>query len=214
MVKTGKGDLVRLELTGRLVSDNSAFESTDEKVAKDSGIWSDASKYGPRLVIVGRGAMIAGLEEAMQKLQLGKNEQIFIPADKAFGKRHNELVRVMPQKEFEKHGIQAIAGLMVTIDGVPALVKTVSSGRIMLDFNHPLAGQDLKYDIKLIDVISEPEKKAHELATQFEAKIEIKENGAKKKIIIAAKTEQTKARGLEAALRASLGDWATIEIAN
>lgn len=211
MVELTKGDLVRLEIVGKLCSDGSVFESTDEQVAKQSGIWSNASTYGSRLVIYGKGAMIAGIEERMPKLAIGKEEKFTIGAQKAFGPRFAELVRVMPLKEFERHGIRAEPGLMVTIDGVPALVKTVSSGRVMLDFNHPLAGQDLEYRLKLLEVISEPEKKARELAKQFGIEIEISANNGKKKITLKKGTQAQKAKGLEAALKASLGEWARIE---
>lgn len=212
MVKIGKGDLIRMELTGRLTSDNSAFESTDEETAKKEGIWSSSSKYGPRLVIYGRGAMIEGLEEEIAKVDIGKEAQVKVPASKAFGQRFNELVRVMPEKEFLKHGVTPSVGLMVTIDGVPALVKSVSSGRIMLDFNHPLAGQDVKYSIKLLEVISEPKQKAGELAKQFGSEVKVDENNGKRKVQISKSLEVSKAKGLQAALRASLGDWADIEI--
>ncbi|MFH1306144.1 MAG: peptidylprolyl isomerase [Candidatus Micrarchaeota archaeon] len=212
MADISKGDLIRMELTGRLASDGSVFESTDEELAKKAGIWSTASKYGPRLVIFGKGSMIAGLEEAVPKFEVGKENEIDVPPEKAFGKKYTELVRVMNQKEFDKQGVKPTPGLMVTIDGVPALVKSVSSGRIMLDFNHPFAGQELKYKIKMLEIIKEPEKKAEELARQFEAKIDIKEEGGKKKVVILKGIETSKAKGLEAALRACLGNWAEVVI--
>ncbi|PIT84662.1 peptidylprolyl isomerase [Candidatus Micrarchaeota archaeon CG10_big_fil_rev_8_21_14_0_10_45_29] len=210
MNKLQKGDLVKIELSGSLVSDGSLFESTDEKEAKDAGIWSNASKYGPRLVIFGKGAMIAGIEEELSKIEVGKEVEIIVPASKAFGEKHQELVRVMPEKEFASHGVRAQAGLMVTIDGVPAMVKSASSGRIMLDFNHPLAGQDLKYKIKLLEIISEPEKKAHELAAQFGCDVKVEGEGKGISVILPKDVEASKRKGLEAALKASLGEWAKI----
>jgi len=213
MANLQKGDLVRMELSGSLVSDGSLFESTDEQEAKDAGIWSNASKYGPRLVIFGKGAMIAGIEEELSKIEAGGKVEIIVPAAKAFGAKHPELVRVMPEKEFSSHGVRAQVGLMVTIDGVPAMVKSVSSGRIMLDFNHPLAGQDLKYKIKLLEIISEPKKKAHELASQFGCDVKVEGEGKGISVILPKDVEASKRKGLEAALKASLGEWAKIEYA-
>lgn len=204
-----KGDLVKIELTGRLL-DGSVFETTDESVAKSAEVWSNRAKYGPRLVIVGRGAMIAGLEEEIPLMRAGEKKSVRISVDKAFGPKHASLVRVMPMKEFEKHGVRAIPGLMITLDGVPALVKSVSSGRVMLDFNHPLAGQELTYEVHLLEIVNEPEKKAKELATQFGASIRIEPSGNGRKIIIEKGTESSKTKGLEASLKACLGDWATI----
>lgn len=212
MVKLSAGDIIRIEITGRLRTDRSVFETTDEKLALESGIHSSASKYGPRLVIVGKGAMIAGLEDVVPALEIGAARDIAVPADKGFGQRHAELVRVMPQKEFERHGVRASNGMMVTIDGVPALVKSASSGRVMLDFNHPLAGQDLDYSVKLLEVITDPAKKAQALAEQFDAQIKIEDMESQRRIVVASAPDTSKAKGLEAALRASLGDWAKIEL--
>jgi len=210
MTRMEEGDLVKIELTGKL-SDGSVFETTDENLAKSSRIWSNKSKYGARMVLVGRGAMIAGLEEEISKMKVGEKKKIIASVDKAFGPKHSELVRVMPIREFEKHGVNAIPGLMITMDGVPAMVKSVSSGRVMLDFNHPLAGQELSYDIHLLEVVNKPEEKAQALAQQFGAKLKIEADGKDKKVII-EKGEVSKTKGLEASLKACLGDWAKISI--
>jgi FKBP-type peptidyl-prolyl cis-trans isomerase SlyD len=211
--KIEQGDLVKIELTGRLF-DGSVFETTDENVAKKNEIWSNTSKYGPRLVVIGRGAMIAGLEEEIPKMKVGDYRKVHVACDKGFGSKHAELVRVMPQKEFEKRGVRAVAGLMVTLDGVPAMIKSVSSGRVMLDFNHPLAGEELEYEVKLLEIISEPDKKANELANQFGAKIKIEQKDGKNSIVVQNGIENSKLRGLEASLHACIGDWATITTSN
>ncbi|MFH0927220.1 MAG: FKBP-type peptidyl-prolyl cis-trans isomerase, partial [Candidatus Micrarchaeota archaeon] len=107
MADVKDGDLVKIEITGRL-SDGSVFETTDEEIAKKEGIWSNTSKYGSRLVLVGRGAMIAGLEEEIPRLKVGEGKKIEVAVEKAFGKKHSELVRVMPLKEIERHGVRAM----------------------------------------------------------------------------------------------------------
>lgn len=207
MANVENGDLIKIEITGKL-SDGSVFETTNEQLARDTGVWSNTSKYGSRLVIVGRGAMIAGLETEIPKMKIGESKKIHVDIDKAFGKKHSELVRVMPMKEFEKHGVHAMPGLMITIDGVPAMVKSVSSGRVMLDFNHPLAGQALDYEIKLLEIISDPIKKAEALADQFGGKVNVKGQ----EYVISGGIENSKAKGLEAALRACLGEKARVLI--
>ncbi len=211
--KIEQGDLVKIELTGRLF-DGSVFETTDENIAKKNEIWSNTSRYGPRLVVIGRGAMIAGLEEEIPKMKVGDFRKVHVACDKGFGSKHSELVRVMPQKEFEKRGVRAVAGLMVTLDGVPAMIKSVSSGRVMLDFNHPLAGEELEYEVKLLEIISEPDKKANELANQFGAKIKIEQTNGKNTIVVENGLENSKLRGLEASLHACIGDWAKVTTSN
>ncbi len=207
MVKLSAGDLVRIQYTGRLAGDQSIFETTDEQIAKAIGIWSTASAYGPRLVLYGRGAMIAGIEEALQTMAPGESREFHIPESKAFGQRFAELVRVMPQKEFLRHGLAPQPNLVVSIDGVPAIVKSVSSGRVMLDFNHSLAGQELIYHLQLLEVITEPAAKAKALAQVIGALAEVKVDEKKKVAVISKLLDSQKARQLQASLRSALEGW-------
>lgn len=212
MAQLNRGDLVRIAFAGRVAADNSLFETTDEPLARAAGLWSPEASYGPRLVIYGVGAMISGLEEGIAALAPGQSAEVKIPSSKAFGPRYRELVRVMPEKEFARHGVRPVSNLMVTIDGVPALVKSVSSGRILLDFNHPLAGQDLIYSLQLIEVVSDPALKAQALAKAFGGSAEVSSSGGKLVVKAAAGLPADKAKGLMAALRSSLGEAADLSV--
>jgi len=210
MAQISPGDLVRISYTGRLASDKSLFETTDEQAAREGGIWSTASTYGPRLVVFGKGAMIKGLEESVLTLNPGQNGQFKIQAEKAFGPRFPELVRVVPLLEFQKNGVQPQNGLVVMVDRVPATVKSVSAGRVMLDFNHPFAGQDVEYSVQLLEVLSDPAEKARALGALFGIPVRFEKSGAKNKIVISQGRDMQKAKGLSNALKASFGDWAEI----
>jgi FKBP-type peptidyl-prolyl cis-trans isomerase 2 len=208
MVKLNAGDLVRIEYTGRLSSDHSVFETTDETLAQSSGLWSNTTVYGPRVVISGRGAMIAGLEAGLSTLAPGQSSKLHIKAEQAFGPRFPELVRIMPEREFAKSGVRAQPNLIVSIDGIPALVKSVSSGRILLDFNHPLAGQDLDYDVQLLEVITDPAQKAQELAKALGGQVLV--DAKEKTLIIPKSVPADKAKNLEGALKASIEGWSVV----
>lgn len=207
MVKLNPGDLVRIEFTGRLASDQSVFETTDESLARQAGVWSSSAQYGPRLVLFGRGAMISGVEAGLSTLSPGQSGEFAIPVARAFGPRFPELVRVMPQKEFLRHGVQPQPNLIVSIDGVPALIKSVSSGRILLDFNHPLAGQELKYSLQLLEVIGEPEAKVTALGELFGVSLAVAETGGKKSVSIPKTLDAPKARQLSMTLQSALSGW-------
>lgn len=213
-LKINKGDVLILELTGKTASTNSIFETTDEKIAKENGIWAENFKYGPKVVIAKSGMMIQGLEEALENLKIGQEKEIKISYTKAFGPRDQDLVRVTSLKEFEKANLKPVKGMVVTIDGFIATVKSINSGRVLLDFNHPLAGQDLIYKVKLLDVISDPEKKVFTLAKEFGAEIEILKNESSKPVLLIKHLEENKKVGCLAALKSSLGDWANIQFKN
>ncbi|MFN3909850.1 MAG: peptidylprolyl isomerase [Candidatus Anstonellaceae archaeon] len=211
-LKINKGDILILELTGRISSTNSIFETTNEKEAKENGIWSQSFKYGPRVVIAQTGMMIKGIEEALKDFQIGEEKVLKISYEKAFGPRDQNLVRVISIKEFEKANLKPVKGMVITLDGVIATVKSINSGRVLLDFNHPLAGHDLVYKIKLLDLISDEEKKCSVLAKEFEAKIEIVKEENKKPVLIIKEIAQNKKDGFINALKSAIGEWAEIKI--
>jgi len=213
MVTLHAGDLVRISFSGTLDSGQSVFESTDERVAKASGIYSEKVLYGPRLVIFGRGFMIPGLEEGISQMQPGQEARIHVPYPRAFGPKQPELVRMMSDKELLRAGVQPRIGLILNIDGVQARVKSVSAGRVMLDFNHPLAGEDLTYHLKLIEVISEPAAKAKALGDEFHASLPIDKDAKPKAVIhIPPLLESGRARSLATMLQASVGDVFEVKI--
>ncbi len=212
MVKPQAGDLVRITFVGVLDTDKSIFESTDERVARSAGIYSQQMLYGPRLALLGRGFMIPGLDEGISKMEAGQSAQIHVPAALAFGERLPDLVRVMSGKELERTGVRPKQGMLLNIDGVQARVKSVSSGRVVLDFNHPLAGFDLTYHVNLLEVVAEPEAKAKALGDEYHTSLRIERAADKAVIWIPKLLEAGRARGLAAQLGASVGAWADVKI--
>ena len=159
MANVKKGDLVKLEYTGRMAKTGQIFDTTDEAIAKKAGIWESSSLYGPKHALFGSGAIIPGMEEAVLQAQLGKAEDFVIEPKKAFGERDTELVRLIPEKEFRKQDVQPVPGMILTLDGAIARVKSVTSGRVVIDYNHPLAGEQVIYSIKVHEVITDDKKK-------------------------------------------------------
>jgi FKBP-type peptidyl-prolyl cis-trans isomerase SlyD len=169
---------VEVEYTGRL-ADGSVFDTTDEKIAKDSGLFREKSKYGPVVVCLGAGHLVKGLEDELK----GKGAGTFVvslSADKAFGRKDVRLVQLVPMKKLADSNIRPFPGLQLNIDGALATVKAVSGGRVMVDFNHPLAGRDVVYEVKIIRGVSDDAEKAKavfELEAGMSVKVEKKGGG-------------------------------------
>jgi FKBP-type peptidyl-prolyl cis-trans isomerase SlyD len=214
MAKPQPGDLVRITFTAVVDSDQSVFESTDERIARAAGIYSPNISYGPRLVIFGRGFMIPGLEEGISKLEPGQSAKIHIPAEFGFGPRLRDLVRVMSEKMLWKAGLQPKVGMLLNIDGVQARVISVSSGRVVVDFNHPLAGADLTYHLSLLEVINDPKEKVKALGEAFNTSLRIEQKDGKNIVWVPKSLEQSRARSLASQLSASLSNWAEIKLEN
>jgi len=150
-----KGDFIELDYTGRIKDDKIVFDTTVEQVAKDSRIFSQKYKYKPIIICVGETHVVQGLDHTLMGKNLGKFT-VEVKAEHAFGKKSAELLKLIPLKLFKKDNIQPYVGLEVNVDGMLGIVRTVSGGRIIVDFNHPLAGRDLVYDVDIKRVVADP----------------------------------------------------------
>jgi peptidylprolyl isomerase len=157
------GDWIMIDYTGRRASDSRMVETTSEEVAKKEGAYDEKIRYEPNLVILGQETTLKGLEEALMDMKVGESRKLELAPEKAFGARDPSLVRVMPIGEFRKRDINPAPGMVVELDRQRALVKSVTSGRVTIDLNHLLAGERLSYELKLVEVLKEPAKRAKAL---------------------------------------------------
>ncbi len=156
---TKDGDFVKIEFVGKKAT-GEVFDTNIEEKAKEAKIHEEKVKYGPSLVVLGKGEVIKGLEDAIAEMEVGQSKTVEIMPDKAFGERRPELVRVMPLSEFRKRDLDPYPGMPVQLDNMTATVKSVTSGRVMVDLNHPLAGHKVVYEVKLNEIVEGVEKKA------------------------------------------------------
>jgi FKBP-type peptidyl-prolyl cis-trans isomerase 2 len=199
MADVKKGDMVRIDYTGSLVSTGEIFETSDEAVARKAGIFEPTAIYGPKLALFGSGSVMAGLEEAILSSQPGKRENFVVNAEKGFGQRIPGLVRVVPAKDFAKQGFAPAPGMVLTLDGVLARIKSVESGRVVVDFNHPLAGESLLYSLKVLEVISDDKKKIEAILSSLSLPAEVLKKGGNHHVLFGKSAPQEK---IEAAKRA------------
>ncbi|MBR5954738.1 MAG: peptidylprolyl isomerase, partial [Methanobrevibacter sp.] len=67
--------------------------------------------------------------------------------------------QLIPMKEFKKQGMTPYPGMRISAEGGEGKILTVNGGRVKVDFNHPLAGKDLVYDIEVTEIIEDAEEK-------------------------------------------------------
>jgi len=151
-----QGDIVLVEYTLVEKESGKVVETTSEAVAKEAGVYSEESKYGPKLVVIGSGELPSGLEEALANLREGEEVEVTLPPEKAFGKRDPSKVRVIPARELSSRGVVPRVGMVVEVRGERGVVLSVGSGRVIVDFNHPLAGREVVCRAKLVKVLREP----------------------------------------------------------
>lgn len=154
MAKIKHHDFIEIEYTGRLKDENIIFDTTDKKTAEDNNVFNPDYIYGPVKVIVGNRQILSGLDLFIEGKEPG-SYTVEIKAEEGFGKKDSKLLKLMPKSLFIKEKINPVPGLPVNIDGLNGIIKTVSGGRCIIDFNHPLAGKDLVYEIKINKIVTD-----------------------------------------------------------
>lgn len=154
-----KGDFVEVEYTGKIKDPEVIFDTTDEKTAKEAGLHNPKLQYGPVIVCIGQGQLIQGLDKAAEGKELGKEYDVDISPEDAFGKKRGDLMKLVPLAQFKKQGVNPVLGMQLNIDGVVGTVRSISGGRVIIDFNHPLAGKQLHYRFKINKKITDSKEK-------------------------------------------------------
>jgi len=107
----------------------------------------------PLEFIAGKGQIIPGLEKEVEKMQEGEQKTVQVPASEAYGEYREDLVQKLPRDQFQ--GIELKKGMTLygqTPDGqvVAVTVKDFDDNEVTIDYNHPLAGEDLTFDVKVV----------------------------------------------------------------
>ena len=158
-----KGSLILIDYTAKVKDSDEIFETTVEENAKKSNLYDPDIKYEPRLVSIGEGWVLKGLDEILTTAKIGDNLNVDIPPDKAFGMRDPNKVRMIPQRKFGDKADEIKAGDVVDIDERRGFVRFIGSGRVQVDFNHRLAGKTLNYNVNILKVLKTDEEKASSL---------------------------------------------------
>jgi peptidylprolyl isomerase len=134
------GSTVKVHYTGTL-NDGTQFDSSKDRA--------------PLEFTLGNGQVIAGFEDAVKEMEVGDCKTITIPADKAYGQRREDLLVPVERKDLpqglnpevgQKLQMQKANGQMSVVT-----VTATSEESITIDANHPLAGEDLTFELELVE---------------------------------------------------------------
>ncbi len=158
-----KGTLIFADYTARVKDTGEGIETTVEDEAKKLKIYEESRKYEPRLVAVGDGWLISGLDAEVAKLSVGERREIELAPEKAFGVRDPTQLRMVPLRKFGEREHELSVGDSVEIDNRAGVVRFIGSGRAQVDFNHRLAGKSIIYDFKVLRTVDTDEDKVRAL---------------------------------------------------
>ncbi|MEM0217420.1 MAG: FKBP-type peptidyl-prolyl cis-trans isomerase [Candidatus Nezhaarchaeales archaeon] len=158
-----KGDFVLVDYVMRVKDTNEVIDLTVEEVAKKEKVYREDGVYEPALIILGEGWILKGVEEELYKMDVGESRVIEVPPDKGFGERDPNKVKVVNARELTKRRITPRVGARVELDDGVAIIRRAEGGRVILDYNHPLAGRTITCEIKVVKKIEDVEEKIREL---------------------------------------------------
>jgi len=137
-----QGTKVKVEYTGKL-DDGTVFDSTE--------------KHGKPLEFeIGKKQIIPGFEKTVVEMKKGEEKEIKLEPSQAYGDRNPQLVKKIPKEQLPQ-GQEARKGMMLAIklpneQQLPARIIDVSDKDVTLDLNHPLAGKNLNFKVRLVEV--------------------------------------------------------------
>lgn len=135
------GDTLRIHYTGRL-ADGTVFDSSDGR--------------DPLEFTTGTGQIIPGLDRGVIGMEVGEAREVTVPPEEAYGPRDEERVQSVPLESIPEN-IPTDPGTQLqvqTADGqtMPVVVSGKSDSHLEIDANHPLAGQTLTFEVKLVEI--------------------------------------------------------------
>ena len=141
MQQAKSGDTVKVHYSGRL-TDGTTFDSS--------------SGRDPLEFKVGNGDVIKGFDEGVAGMSVGEKKTVHIPADEAYGQKEEDRLVNFPRANFPPD-MEPEVGMQLNMTNgggqvIPVTIVDVDAENVILDANHPLAGQDLIFDIELVDI--------------------------------------------------------------
>ncbi|RLG84035.1 MAG: peptidylprolyl isomerase [Thermoprotei archaeon] len=149
------GDIVLVDYSIFVKGTGELVETTSEAVAKLHRKYREGVIYEPEVVVVGEGRLVRGFEEALRNAEIGKEYEIEVPPEKAYGERDSSKVKTYSRRLFLRNNIIPEIGKEVRINNQVGRIIAVEAGRVVVDFNHPLAGKTLIIKFKVVKKIED-----------------------------------------------------------
>jgi FKBP-type peptidyl-prolyl cis-trans isomerase 2 len=159
------GDFIRLEFDAFVKETEQLVDTTHEEVAKEHEVYNERVKYEPIALVVGSGHVVKGLDKDLLEAEKGKEREVEVPAEEAFGERDPKLVEVFPERkilslpEFRKGDQYPLDGMEVRINNRIGIIAGKFAGRYRIDFNHRFAGRTIVYKYTVQERLSKKEDK-------------------------------------------------------
>ncbi|MCX8172395.1 MAG: peptidylprolyl isomerase, partial [Archaeoglobaceae archaeon] len=153
------GDFIRLSYTAKLES-GEIIDTTSAEVAKEKGIFNENARYGDIYAVVGEGHVLKGLDEDLVGKSVGYKGEVKILPSKAFGEYDPNKKDSFSITRFKE---KPEVGQRVRIGDKVGIVERIVGRRVLVDFNHPLAGKNIIFEYEIKEKLEKVEDKLRAL---------------------------------------------------
>lgn len=164
MANAVKNDFVEIEFVGRVKDTKEVFDTNSKIEIEKNKLNFEAKPY---IICIGKGMAIMGLDKVLDGKEVGKDYESEFNPEEAFGKRNPAMVRMIPLKVFIEQKIMPQKGMQLALDGTVVKVISISGGRVLVDFNNPLAGKAVSYSYKILRKLEDQGEKVNALQDFF-----------------------------------------------
>ena len=156
-------DFVMLDYVGRIKDSNQIFDLTKEDIAHNENIFDEKQVYGPQLLVLGEGQFMQGFETRLEGTHVGQEVSFELPPEEGFGLRDSKKIKIENIRDFRNQNIKPKVGQRVRIGQKSGTVIRVGGGRVVVDYNPPLAGKTLNYTVWILEKLTTEKQKISSL---------------------------------------------------
>ena len=155
-----KGDFILIDYTAKVKETSEIFDTTNEETAKKEHLHKEGEIHEPMLVAIGEGWVLKALDESLTTMEPNKPATVEIASKDAFGPRDPEKIKRVPLKQLLAKDVHNPSiGMRIDYNGKMATIRSIGAGRVLLDFNPPLAGRTLIYEVTVNKKLETSEEK-------------------------------------------------------
>lgn len=168
------GDFIKIKYTGKF-DDGQIFDTTDEQLAKENGIYNPRGMYGGDVIIVGSGHTIKGLDEDFIGKEVGYSGNVNIEPEKAFGTHDPALIESVSIAKVANQlkDTRPYPGMEIDVDGKKGRIQKIIGRRLRIDFNHYLSGKEVNYEYTIEEKIDDKLEKAKGLLGLYTGSLDL-----------------------------------------
>lgn len=153
MSEIKKNDFVKIEFD--IFANGKLVQTTNDVKIKEYKL--NIKESGPQTIVIGKNLILKALDDDI--LKGNKENTLELKPEEAYGKRDKNKIQTLPKSTFDEHKMRAVVGITYDFGGMYGTVKSVAGGRVMVDFNNPLAGKEIKLTYKIVKKIEEVKEK-------------------------------------------------------